>query len=88
MNFSYLFKKSNDFRKKAEPTKFQFSEPPSSILGEKLLSYILSIIPQGSFKPEELDSFIRTNRTILSHIKSNVEWQGYNTKEWFIRKSK
>lgn len=72
MNNSQLLKRTNDFRKLAE-------EPYSKVLGEYLLSYILSLIPHR-FKREEFSSYIQTNQTMFSQMKGNIAWQNKNAK--------
>jgi hypothetical protein len=73
MDFTYLLKTANDFRKLAE-------EPYSKIFGDDLLSYILSAITPGRFKREEFSSYIQTNRTMLNQMKGAIAWKGKNEK--------
>src|SRR5271166_5651883 len=76
MDFSFLLKQSNDFKKLAE-------EPYSKIFGDDLLSYIISLITPGKFKREELSTYIQTNRTMLNEMKGAIAWQGKNSKGEF-----
>lgn len=79
MNPSQLLKKSNDFRCLAQ-TPQGFDVPLAQVFDDQLLTFIATSAT-GKFKREELNSYIRTNKTMLEHMKRNITWKGKSERD-------
>jgi len=81
MDFNYLLKKTNDFRKLAnEPAKPSFDIKPSILFSDTLLSFIISFV-QGKFSVKDLNSYMHTNKTMLEQIKRSITWRGKSDRD-------